>query len=136
LFSIIHAFPKLPPPLTPEQRLMREKYYIAQDYRFDRFKYLTKGHRRRLVPPSIEELHDPTLVKAPYRWEHKTKEFPDRASRDSKRGDAYYGIADWVPVPRDGRKGLYAWYYWFDGRRWAAIACSVAMIIVHVMLMM
>jgi hypothetical protein len=42
---------------------MREKYYIAQDYKFDRFKYVTKGHRRRLVPPSIEELHDPTLVK-------------------------------------------------------------------------
>jgi hypothetical protein len=133
---MLHGFAKGAPDLTPEQKLMRKRFYTTKEYKVDKFIY--KGGRY-LIEPIIDELLPPKLGGIPLPencdWEGE-KNFHDRSKRDTKRGDQYYGIPDWVPQPYDGRMGLHGWYYWFDMRRVYAMCLAVGMMGLHIMLMM
>ena len=123
---------------------MRQRYYMAQEYDLDLFKYqLLPGRHERLTEPTEEDYakrHEdlrkkrkPTLPPG-WRWE-TVPEFNKRAQRDTKQGAGYYGLADWEPSPWEEQRNLWLWYWWFDVRRMASVIVATAMILVHAMLM-
>lgn len=136
------------PPFTLYDRVQRARYYICSDYDLDRYYWVTietpASVQRRKIKPNAKPEYEKTL-RMPYdderedekrfKWETK-KDFEARAILDRKAGAGYYGLADWQPLPYNGERYIYGFYYWFDMRRLYCAGIALYTILIHIMLTM
>lgn len=130
-------------------QVQRARYYICEDYDLDRYYYVTEETAASVAKRKIEPRAQPDyreVLKMPYdedrdkgdkafKWETK-EQFAARAILDRKAGAGYYGLADWQPLPYNGQRYTYGFYYWFDMRRLYCAGIALYTILIHIMLTM